>query len=340
MRISFENINLIHKIATNLSEMRLDPVLFLENYLEFKSPYIFEAQQVTNWWQNIKNLMGGGYEGYVKGQVDVERKYKEAKAALETIVNIIKTNKANIADDRIVGDVLSHLDDVVSQLNTADSHIGHIGKRLQQFAVGQKVAGAAPVSHTASLSDDIFKNLPIISSLRSPSLTQLANWYATKIGDNQRKDILNLAKYQLRRSSTKLQRTVTTGMSGGVINALAGVGVADRNDQLAIMVYLLLRYKEQILGDFDSLDLPAGADLSDKTVMNKIGEWIKAENSRSVFLNRADVLPLPTTPGVANALQANFLALAPVDRIGANKKIYASMLYNAFVQKVLSAIIV
>ena len=92
MRISFENRNLIHKIATNLSEMRLDPVLFLENYLEFKSPYIFEAQQVTNWWQNIKNLMGGGYEGYVKGQVDVERKYKEAKAALETIVNIIKTN--------------------------------------------------------------------------------------------------------------------------------------------------------------------------------------------------------------------------------------------------------
>lgn len=162
MFISYETRLKIESVAWKIANMDVDPVLFIESYVQFKSPIVLNEQGITNWWQNIKNYMKGGASGYYGGQVDIKSKYEEAKNAINGILQLLKSGPYKGQLDQAVEDqVIDHLEDVVNQMTKADRHVDHLSTRIQQSHKEKKMAGK-DVAHAQSLPNNYFDDIFIV----------------------------------------------------------------------------------------------------------------------------------------------------------------------------------
>ena len=243
MYLSYESKQKIDSIALKIAHLDVDPIFFLEAYMQYKAPVVLNEQELTNWWQNIKNYVKGGADAYYAGQVDIKRKYEEAKQGLNAIVNLLKAGPyKDKLDPAMEKQLIDHLEDVVGELGRADQHVDKLNDRIRQSHKEKKMYGK-DVAHARSLPDNFFDDLFIIDS--APSRQQVVSWVQTKPAEQQ-KMILDSAKLEQRRISRKIYAYVDSIPDAELTGLVAG-GVITDADKKLVMSYLLAMYAKNTL---------------------------------------------------------------------------------------------
>ena len=244
MYLSYESKQKIDSIALKIAHLDVDPIFFLEAYMQYKAPVVLNEQELTNWWQNIKNYVKGGADSYYAGQVDIKRKYEEAKQGLNAIVNLLKAGPyKDQLDPAMEKQLIDHLEDVVGELGRADQHVDKLNDRIRQSHKEKKMYGK-DVAHARSLPDNFFDDLFIIYD-SAPSRQQVVSWVQTKPAEQQ-KMILDSAKLEQRRISRKIYAYVDSIPDAELAGLVAG-GVITDADKKLVMSYLLAMYAKNTL---------------------------------------------------------------------------------------------
>ena len=244
MYLSYESKQKIDSIALKIAHLDVDPIFFLEAYMQYKAPVVLNEQELTNWWQNIKNYVKGGADAYYAGQVDIKRKYEEAKQGLNAIVNLLKAGPyKDKLDPAMEKQLIDHLEDVVGELGRADQHVDKLNDRIRQSHKEKKMYGK-DVAHARSLPDNFFDDLFIIYD-NAQSRQQVVSWVQTKPAEQQ-KMILDSAKFEQRRISRKIYAYVDSIPDAELAGLVAG-GVITNADKKLVMSYLLAMYAKNTL---------------------------------------------------------------------------------------------
>jgi len=244
MYLRYETKLKIESIAWKLANLDVDPIFFLEAYMQYKAPVVLNEQELTSWWQNIKNWWKGGPDAYYAGQVDIKRKYEEAKQGLNAIVNLLKAGPyKDKLDPNMEKQLIDHLEDVVGELGRADQHVDKLNDRIRQSHKEKKMYGK-DVAHARSLPDNFFDDLFIIND-SAPSRQQVVSWVQRKPAEQQ-KMILDSAKFEQRRISRKIYAYVDAIPDAELAGLVAG-GVITDADKKLVMSYLLAMYAKNTL---------------------------------------------------------------------------------------------
>lgn len=310
MYISYETRLKIESIAWKIANMDVDPVLFIESYMQFKSPVVLNEQGITNWWQNIKNYMKGGAAGYYGGQVDIKAKYEEAKNAINAIVKLLKSPdfKGNL-DQAVEDQVVDHLEDVVNQMVKADRHVDHLSTRLQQSNREKKMYGR-DVTHAQSLPDNYFDNITIVGNLSEDVNRIIA---AVGASSPEVKKIINEnAMMSERRIGQKIFKQLDT-LPGTQFQSLVSGGAAANEQEAKTIVGFIISFlmNRRILPIANSSAASAPANESSQDVYaTKLGDALKngTYDKRQAGL----ILQRPEVTGNLLDTKANSLKGSPV----------------------------
>ena len=240
MYLSYETKLKIESIAWKLANLDVDPIFFLEAYMQYKAPVVLNEQELTSWWQNIKNWWKGGPDAYYAGQVDIKRKYEEAKQGLNAIVNLLKAGPyKDKLDPNMEKQLIDHLEDVVGELGRADQHVDKLNDRIRQSHKEKKMYGK-DVAHAQTLPDNFFYDIDMIDDSK-PSRDKVVAWLQSKPADQQQ-TILNSAKLDQRRISRKIYAFVDSLPDADLAGLVVGP-ITDADKKL-VMAYLLSRFVE------------------------------------------------------------------------------------------------
>ena len=240
MYLSYESKQKIDSIALKIAHLDVDPIFFLEAYMQYKAPVVLNEQELTNWWQNIKNYVKGGADAYYAGQVDIKRKYEEAKQGLNAIVNLLKAGPyKDKLDPAMEKQLIDHLEDVVGELGRADQHVDKLNDRIRQSHKEKKMYGK-DVAHSQTLPDNFFYDIDIIDASRA-SIGKVVAWLQSKPAEQQQ-TILNSAKLDQRRISRKIYAFVDSLSDADLAGLVTGT-ITDADKKL-VMAYLLSRFVE------------------------------------------------------------------------------------------------
>ena len=253
MYLSYETKLKIESIAWKLANLDVDPIFFLEAYMQYKAPVVLNEQELTNWWQNIKNYVKGGADAYFAGQVDIKRKYEEAKQGLNAIVNLLKAGPyKDKLDPTMEKQLIDHLEDVVVELGRADQHVDKLNDRIRQSHKEKKMYGK-DVAHAQTMPSNFFDGLQMMN-LENPSIDGVIAWIDNKDPDSQTL-LLQNAQFLKKRFSRKI--TDLAQRNSSKLARLAAKNVLKTpDDQMLAFSYSLSKVLENAMPEYNSYQVP------------------------------------------------------------------------------------